>query len=245
MLNDDEIYCSCGCGSIKNKFRSQGRLATTFLLGHRKGLNRKPEAIRYPDGVKLCAKCGSTKPLEAFGKRHVDNRVGVAYIRARCLVCVTEDAQEYKNRIGPDAWREIENRSKANCWAKNPVRYWIQDRIAVYRKQTAGSDLTVDFLEDLFHHQEAKCYFTAAPIEMGAGHKHGSAKYHSASLDKLDPTKGYMRGNVAWVGYQTNTSKGARTEQEFYSFCELILRIRQTRQGIKVPDDLAKLPSKV
>lgn len=36
----------------------------------------------------------------------------------------------------------------------------------------------------------------------------------SPSLDRKDPTKGYVRGNVAWISFRANRIKSDASQQE-------------------------------
>jgi hypothetical protein len=44
------------------------------------------------------------------------------------------------------------------------------------------------------------------------------------SVDKMDPKRGYVAGNIAWVVYSINRMKSDLTEGEFISFCHNISR---------------------
>ena len=44
----------------------------------------------------------------------------------------------------------------------------------------------------------------------------------TASLDRIDNTKGYIIDNVQWVHKQVNFMKGTMKQTEFIEFCKLI-----------------------
>ena len=44
----------------------------------------------------------------------------------------------------------------------------------------------------------------------------------TASLDRIDNSKGYIVGNVQWVHKQVNFMKGTMEQKEFIKFCKLI-----------------------
>jgi hypothetical protein len=89
-------------------------------------------------------------------------------------------------------------------------------------------DLDADFLVRLFHRQDGRCYYTGAALEWNTyGRGSGHHTTTSLSLDRLVPKHGYTRGNVVLCGHQVNMSKGARTEREFYAFCEQVLLHRR------------------
>jgi hypothetical protein len=48
-------------------------------------------------------------------------------------------------------------------------------------------------------------------------------------VDRLDPSQGYVPGNVVLCLFSANGAKGARTEEEFYQFCQRVLDRRKER----------------
>jgi hypothetical protein len=55
------------------------------------------------------------------------------------------------------------------------------------------------------------------------GESHKSAIFNSPSLDRLDPTKGYIKGNVQWVSHLANTMKQNATKEQLVQFANWIL----------------------
>jgi len=45
---------------------------------------------------------------------------------------------------------------------------------------------------------------------------------YTASLDRIDSSKGYIEENVHWVHKRINVMKGNMSEQEFLNFCEAV-----------------------
>jgi len=102
------------------------------------------------------------------------------------------------------------------------ARYHIQEKISYWKsKCSIESDLTVDYLVELFHSQNERCYYSGEPIFFGA---RNCALPNSASLDRKDPKLGYVKGNVVWSSFFINTMKGNLTENEFYEKMIVILK---------------------
>ena len=84
-------------------------------------------------------------------------------------------------------------------------------------------DLTPDFLVDLWHQQEGKCYYSGREMDLLAA---TPTKTHPhvmfPSLDKKIPEKGYVQGNVCWTLYGVNRMKNDFTEQQFLEFCKIV-----------------------
>ena len=65
-----------------------------------------------------------------------------------------------------------------------------------------------------------KCALSGLEIQFGKHWKMMSDQ--TASLDRIDNTKGYITGNVQWVHKQVNFMKGTMEQTEFIEFCKLI-----------------------
>lgn len=127
-----------------------------------------------------------------------------------------------------EAKRRAVSKDSALSWyfARNLTQYRSRSR----QRDLPECDLTADYLVELFHLQEGRCYYTGEPLVWDT---YGSivARKDSMSVDRLTPELGYCKGNVVVCGYTTNTSKGTRSEAEFYSFCEQVLKFRDQRQA--------------
>jgi hypothetical protein len=45
---------------------------------------------------------------------------------------------------------------------------------------------------------------------------------HTASLDRIDSSKGYFKGNVQWIHKDLNVMKMDLTEEKFIDYCKLV-----------------------
>lgn len=80
-------------------------------------------------------------------------------------------------------------------------------------------DLSMDFLVSLWEKQKGKCFYTGDDLTLDRVRKVGS----SASLDRMDSSKGYVMGNVVWTSRLVNVSKGQRNVKDFVVFCRKIV----------------------
>lgn len=84
-------------------------------------------------------------------------------------------------------------------------------------------NLTAEYLWNLFLKQNRKCYFsgvilTFPPINMKVDRK----TLNTASIDRIDCSKGYIEGNVRWVHKNINRMRSDFTDEEFIEFCRLV-----------------------
>ena len=80
-------------------------------------------------------------------------------------------------------------------------------------------DVDIDYCWQLFEKQKGKCYYTGLPIELGPRNKRGGI---TASLDRLDSSKGYIKGNIVWCRKDINIMKMDKSDKEFIKLCKLI-----------------------
>lgn len=86
-------------------------------------------------------------------------------------------------------------------------------------------DITIEYAWDLFLEQDRKCALSGQDIgfniKTGSLSKYGYQK-NTASLDRIDSKKGYVRGNVQWLHKDLNKLKSNLDEKEFIKLCTLV-----------------------
>lgn len=82
-------------------------------------------------------------------------------------------------------------------------------------------EVKADYLWRLFLRQKRKCKLTDLPLTMGRLGKEGR-KTTSASLDRIDSDKGYVKGNVRWIHKELNFLKGDLSDERLLYWVEQI-----------------------
>ena len=77
---------------------------------------------------------------------------------------------------------------------------------------------------DLFIEQGGRCTLTGVPLTLHPSHLNKGA--NTASLDRIDSTKGYVKGNIQWVHKVINFMKSSLSDAEFIRWCELVAHHR-------------------
>jgi hypothetical protein len=73
----------------------------------------------------------------------------------------------------------------------------------------------------LFLKQNRKCSISGESILFSKWlHKKGERP--TASLDRIDSTKGYIEGNVQWVHKDINMMKSNHTTKKFFNWCKKV-----------------------
>jgi hypothetical protein len=79
-------------------------------------------------------------------------------------------------------------------------------------------NITIEYIWNLFLEQKKKCALSG--IEITMPEKSGSRP--TASLDRIDSSKGYIEGNVQWVHKDVNWMKNSFNQDYFIFICKQI-----------------------
>ncbi len=85
--------------------------------------------------------------------------------------------------------------------------------------------LTIEEGWDLFLGQHRKCALSGRTI----GFEH--PKSNTASLDRIDSTRPYEKGNVQWVHRDLNYAKQSMTTEDFIQMCEEVSSYAKIRKN--------------
>lgn len=83
-------------------------------------------------------------------------------------------------------------------------------------------DITIEYIWDLFLKQNRKCALTGIKLWF----KTTSVGKSSASLDRIDNSKGYIVGNVQWVHKDINRMKNIYDETYFIEMCKCVAKTK-------------------
>ena len=70
--------------------------------------------------------------------------------------------------------------------------------------------------------QKGKCAITGLSIGFRDGNSKGNCSSHTASLDRIDSSKGYETNNIQWVYKLINIMKSNIDEMEFIALCVIV-----------------------
>lgn len=150
-------------------------------------------------------------------KRHSEKNNRTAYFKVKCS-------------CGREGWRSAHNLEKGStkgckscCKSPNNINSFILSYFNKVKRRAENSNftfsLTPEYLENLFIKQNKKCALSNLDIEFRPTYLKNE---QTASLDRIDNSKGYIVGNVQWVHKQVNFMKGTMEQKEFIKFCRLI-----------------------
>ncbi len=150
--------------------------------------------------------------------------------RVKCYLCTCECGKQKVIRSsnllnGSTRSCGCHNKQKRNRWLGcGEISLSYFNRI----KRTADKrglqvEITLEQIWELFIKQDQKCALTGTPLVFARDIHHG---YHhqTASLDRIDNTKGYILGNVQWIHKDVNRLKTDFPQDKFLYWCKLIAK---------------------
>jgi hypothetical protein len=109
-------------------------------------------------------------------------------------------------------------------WKSVPPSRWSRI-LRNAEKRNIQVEISADEAWAQFILQEKNCALSGLPLELN-----GRSKC-SASLDRIDSTRGYAHGNVQWVHRDINMMKHVFDQQHFVEMCRLVAIRDDQRSG--------------
>ena len=174
-------------------------------------------------GVNRCSKCEKLKELECFYRRTNAPERESKYNKM-CIACFNNI---YNSQPMIQAYKEILRGTKQGAESRGLV-----------------FELTLEHLQELYRRQKGKCNYTGRPIivqikrerEKRYGkNKFSTRAYHNlnrASVDRIDPNKGYTIDNVHLVSIHINYAKLDLLHEDFIQMCRDVVDVENQRGSL-------------
>jgi hypothetical protein len=105
---------------------------------------------------------------------------------------------------------------------------------AVYNERNLPVKLHINDLIDMWHQQKGRCALTGVRMSHTQSHAIPDAAARNVSLDRIDPSGGYVPENLQLVCVVANTMKWNCTNEEFIHWCRHVVR---KADGLEPLDD--------
>jgi len=156
----------------------------------------------------LCIKCNIEKSNYLFFNNKANKSGKVSY----CKLCHNEqDKIKRENST-------VDQRIKILLNAAN---------ISFRNERVTEFNIDLQYLLQLKDNQENKCIYTGNQLIWKTN------DLNTASLDRIDSLKGYVKGNVQFVSKCINPAKSDLTEQEFFKIVQQIYRFQYFNYTLK------------
>ena len=149
----------------------------------------------------LCQDCGVTDPILFY-----------TTAKSRCKKCTS--IQNLRRLDANPAAKQL-NKERAALWQRNnPIRYrWLQAKNRAARKDLEFSITESDILS-LYDKQNGLCAYTGLQLSLDCS----EFDLQSASIDRVDSSKGYILDNVVLCCVVVNTMKNDLSTDQFKTF---------------------------
>lgn len=106
----------------------------------------------------------------------------------------------------------------------SPFKYHANKARSRSKQKGYETNLNTEYLKEVWDNQNGLCPYTGIEMELGRTSKDEDIKKTpiKASLDRIDPSKGYIKGNVEFVCYCVNVMKNDFTKEQMIDFINKI-----------------------
>jgi len=115
----------------------------------------------------------------------------------------------------------ILNRGYIRKDAKCPFKYILR---MLNRPNRKPCNLTIEDLKEVWEETHGVCPYTKIKLilPIGSTNPNPAISYKMASVDRIDSSKGYLKGNIQYVSRNINLAKGILSHQQMLDFINLI-----------------------
>jgi hypothetical protein len=92
-------------------------------------------------------------------------------------------------------------------------------------------EVTIDDLKEQWEKQLGVCEFTGVELMLSTYSKIEKNPIYTASLDRIDSSKGYVKGNIRWISRAINWMKNEMSDDMVWSLCHIISK-NITKKGV-------------
>lgn len=136
-----------------------------------------------------------------------------------CVEC--RQKYQYKRYAGLRCTTCHLNRRKLVRKRPLTTEQWItMTTNTIKHRSKKSSDLDVDYMVQLWNQQSGKCYYSGLKMRI---HQYGEKRHPlSPSVDRIDSSKGYIKGNIVWSSWICNAGKSSLSVQEYIKICRMV-----------------------
>lgn len=193
---------------VKNPMSKGGRICSCRRCNSK--LQRTPETIK-------CLVCKQELPFYKFDLAY-KSPTGRRWCCKECWSKLKEETglsdNALRRRYDPEFNAKSYEQKKQDRWNHFVHYMW---KAAKDRAEKRGLEFNIEEGDIII---PDRCPLLNVPIEFGTKEDYN----RSPSLDRIDNTKGYIKGNVWVISKKANLMKSSATLEELQTFCKNVLR---------------------
>ena len=169
---------------------------------------------------KECFNCGNMFTVKTTNKNRSNEDKQFHF----CPECRKKLSAQQKKVIIREKCPEVAERYKKQRRAEFERNYIKQKLFQLKRRaEQRGLEFNLDESDIII---PEKCPILEVPLVIGKKNDY----MYSPSIDRIDNTKGYIKGNIQVISMKANTMKNSATPEELVNFCKNILRYSLTNR---------------
>lgn len=97
----------------------------------------------------------------------------------------------------------------------------LREHLSRAKKRFKEVTITLEDLLEVWNNQDGICKYTGLKLLHPKDSK-GYSMMYKASLDRVDSSLGYIKGNIQFISATANLAKGTMTHEGMLTFCKII-----------------------
>ncbi len=165
----------------------------------------------------ICEQC--QKQFSRSKKEHTRNSN-----KGRKTFCSISCARRFLNILNPPRGNICNFQGKKKSVnALSPFRWFYRRIVNRQESHGIGTDITVEFLKELWEKQKGICPYTKFEMSLprGVATKKNNSPLR-ASLDRIDSSRPYLKDNVEFVCVSVNYAKNGFSKEQMYNFFDSV-----------------------
>ena len=168
---------------------------------------------------KITLTCDTCNKEFEKARNEYNRRIRLGKDKFYCsLSCSGKSPENVKHIVSNGSGHPADEYSKFRLILKM-LRSRIKDRPRDF-------NLTLEYLKEIWDEQEGKCPFTGFDLELRTYKYDSQLNIKSASLDRIDNSKGYVQGNVRFVSVMFNFARNKFSDEEVIEFAQAVIENR-------------------
>jgi hypothetical protein len=155
-----------------------------------------------------CIKCNNSFETKEYNKKH--------YIH-KCDECLRTEKREYARKLPAKTIKERSDKFRSKLRLENPKLHKAREMYGSARKRSLKKDMSFDLTSDFIY---GLCVDKCPIFNADLLYSNNLRNKYAPSLDRIDSSKGYVKGNVWVISYLANLMKNNATKEELSIFAD-------------------------
>lgn len=100
----------------------------------------------------------------------------------------------------------------------------LREHFRRVKKRHHKYDITIDDILEQWEKQNGICVYSGVKLNHPS---EGGSNINKASLDRIDSSKGYIKGNIQFISITCNQAKNNMSHEEMLTFCNIISKFNK------------------